>query len=127
MRVVPKHILALVPLLLLGNILLATKALPKLQNFVNPDGTTITIRIMGDHIFGYKQTLGGKMVEIGPDGYLYYVNLTPNGKEVTDIRATSATAHSAGNINPATIQAIRENNIRTLPKNPLPAILHKET
>ena len=122
-----KHILTIVPLLLLANILLATKALPKLQNFVNPNGTTITIQVMGDHIFGYKQTLDGKMVEIGPDGYLYYVNLTLNGKELTGERAMPSGYGNAGTFSNMTIQAIREQNSRLLPPLPRPAVMQKTT
>lgn len=122
-----KHIITIVPLLLLANILLATKALPKLQNFVNPNGTTITIQVMGDHIFGYKQTLDGKMVEIGPDGYLHYVNLTPNGKELTCERVPASGTGNSGTFSKSTVQAIREQNSRMLPPLPRPAIMQRAT
>ncbi len=122
-----KHILTIVPLLLLANFALATKALPKLQNFVNPDGTTVTIKVMGDHIFGYKQTLSGRMVEIGSDGYLYYANLTTGGKELTKERAGGSPTGNSGIIPYTTIQAIREQNARQLPPLSRPSIMHKWT
>ena len=112
MKLPLKYILALVPLLLYGNLLPATKALPKLQNFVNPDGTSITIQVMGDHIFGYKQTLDGRMVEIGLDGYLYYTLLTQSGKEITGQRVIEGKSGNAGRISPQTIRAIREHNLQ---------------
>ncbi len=127
MKVLSKYILAIVPLMLSCNVLLATKALPKLQNFVNPNGTTITIQVMGDHIFGYKQTLDGRMVEIGKDGYLHYVNLTPNGKQITTQRVGAQNGRNLGNFSLQTIQSIRELNKGELPPHSPAAILYSST
>ena len=127
MTLLLNYILALVPLMLQCNLLLATKALPKLQNFINPNGTTITIQVMGDHIFGYKQTLDGRMVEIGPDGYLYYAILTQNGKEMTNRRVVDGNSGSIGKISTQTIQSIRRHNLQQLPPHSLPTTLNKAT
>lgn len=122
-----KYIITIVPLLLLANTVLATKALTKLQKFVNPDGTTVTIKVMGDHLFGYKQTLSGRMVEIGSDGYLYYANLTTSGKELTQERAGASPTGNSGIIPYSTIQAIREHNKKLQPSLPHPVTMHKGT
>lgn len=127
MKLPHKYILTLVSLLLLCNMLQATKALPKLQNFVNPNGTSVTIQVMGDHIFGYKQTLDGKIVEIGEDGYLYYAILTPNGKETTSQRVIPGNNANTGRISPQTIRAIREYNLLQMPPHSRPANLSRGT
>lgn len=127
MKLLSKYIPVLVPLLMFCNLLQATKALPKLQNFVNPDGTSITIQVMGDHIFGYKRTLDGKMVEIGQDGYLYYAILTQNGKEITSQRVIPGKNSNTGKIMSQTTRAIREHNLQQMYPRTRPVILSRTT
>ena len=86
---------------------LASNATPNVVKIYQPNGTFYNIRVFGDEFFGYKETLNGYMVDIGKDGYLYYVNLTPTGRKLSNIRLDSQDSPPFTKSNYNTIKEIR--------------------
>lgn len=70
------HIFLLNILLLLPGSVYAVKSVSAIINFVQPDGTIVPIRICGDEFFSYKKDMAGRIVELGPDGFLHYTGAT---------------------------------------------------
>ncbi|MDD2538226.1 MAG: M6 family metalloprotease domain-containing protein [Bacteroidales bacterium] len=65
----------------------AVAAYPLPVRIIQPDGSTLTIRIHGDEFLNWK-TCGGRLVEQGPEGYYYYATFGIDGNRlITTSRA----------------------------------------
>ncbi len=104
------HIILALMLIFASLELNASKAVPKIQKITQPDGTQVPVRVEGDHIFGYKLTLAGEMVELGPDRFLQYVELTPAGKRLTGRRLSDGNPGGLGRCEPYLVREIRRGN-----------------
>lgn len=103
------HIILVLMLIFAALELNASIAVPKIQKIMQPDGTQVPIRVAGDHIFGYKLTLAGEMVELGPDGFLHYVELTPAGRRLAG-RYGAGNNPGGGSWEPYLVREIRKGN-----------------
>ncbi|MBQ7773502.1 MAG: M6 family metalloprotease domain-containing protein [Bacteroidales bacterium] len=110
MKYTAVHIILALMLVFASLELNATKAVPKIQKITQPDGTQVSVMVAGDHIFGYKLTLAGEMVELGPDGFLHYVELTPAGRRLTERRVSDGNPGGYGRWEPYQIREIRQGN-----------------
>ncbi|MEG0517852.1 MAG: M6 family metalloprotease domain-containing protein [Bacteroidales bacterium] len=63
-------------LLMLPEFLYAVKSISSIIYFLQPNGTTVPIRIYGDEFFSYKKDMAGRIVEVGPDGFLHDTGVT---------------------------------------------------
>lgn len=73
---------------LLNNQLFAVPAYPNLIDYKHPDGTTITIRLMGDEKVNWAETSDGYSILLNKDGFYEYTMLNEENDMVrTGIRA----------------------------------------
>ncbi|MBR4883255.1 MAG: hypothetical protein IKU18_05180, partial [Bacteroidales bacterium] len=49
----------------------AIKAVAKIVKYRQPDGSFVSLKVVGDEFFGYTTTLQGHIVSVGPDGFLH--------------------------------------------------------
>ena len=52
----------------------AIKAVAKIVKYRQPDGSFVSLKVVGDEFFGYTTTLQGHIVSVGPHGYLRYAD-----------------------------------------------------
>lgn len=101
--------------MLLCTLLHATKSVPNIVKFKQPDGTVVLFKVSGDEVFGYKQTLQGDVVEIGEDGYLYYAEITLSGKRITKNRVVQGAGGGLGSPSKFVLSQIRALNRDNFP------------
>lgn len=66
----------------------ASPAYPEPVTVVQPDGTTLTLRLYGDEFFSYATTIDGYNVRQGGDKFYYYAMTEPDGSfSISGIRA----------------------------------------
>lgn len=53
---------------------------------MQPDGTSLNIRIYGDESFSYKTTLDGYIIAQGKDGFYYYADYNSGTLNISDLR-----------------------------------------
>lgn len=52
------------------------------ETVIQPDGTVVTVRVVGDEFYHYQMTADGIPVVRGTDGFYRYAELTPDGTAV---------------------------------------------
>ncbi len=60
----------------------AVPAKPGLRTFTQPDGTTVTVRLVGDESFHTQITADGIAVQRQADGFFYYRSTGTRGEPV---------------------------------------------
>lgn len=66
-------------------------ARPTPMDIVQPNGDTLTVRLIGDEHYHYNTTEDGYLIKQNSRGYYYYAQYSKKG----DIKATRKKAHNA--------------------------------
>lgn len=61
----------------------AIKAAAKIVKYRQPDGSFVSLKVVGDEFFGYTTTLQGDIVSVGPDGYLHYADYNSGARRLS--------------------------------------------
>ena len=74
---------------------MAVPAIPETRTVVQPDGTTVTVRQVGDEFHHFIQSADGQPLVKGDDGFYYYMTVDGNGRTCSSgVRVTSPQAVS---------------------------------
>lgn len=69
----------------------AIKATAKIVKYRQPDGSYISLKVVGDEFFGYITTLQGDIVSVGPDRYLHYADYNSGALRISGCRVQQGT------------------------------------
>lgn len=112
--------LAILALSLFASVLVpvyATVAYPGVVTVRQADGTTLSLKIVGDEFFNYKTTTDGYVVAMANDGFYYYASYGVNGVRVSQSRVSGGGASAMGavgrvrGVDQGVSMALRQKNI----------------
>ena len=93
-----KKVIGIVVLALMYVAAWAVPANPRPMDYVQPDGDTLTIRLVGDEHFHFHTTVDGMLIAKDAKGYFCYAKWTEgeaDGKHYWVAKPTARKAHNA--------------------------------
>ena len=68
----------------------AIKATANIVKYKQPDGSIISLKVVGDELLGYTTLLNGDIVAKGKDGYIYYANYNSGYMQISSQRVNGS-------------------------------------
>lgn len=91
-------VLSIILLLCISPALYAVKAKPGIVKMKQPNGSFVSVRVIGDDTFGYYKTLDGYIVAKDSDGYLHYADYSGGALRLSSIKVVEKTAQLPSNL-----------------------------